>query len=132
MIQRPNAVSLTLCQLAITDHTSRNTSLINTFRKLAFNEFPTEPQAFTVQSVLTDGLGQMSCSLIIDRLNDLETIYDRSFQTTFENPLSQMSILHRVSSCIFPTAGRYVVSFQIYNETVAQCVLTIFERGSDT
>ena len=43
MIQRPNAVGLLLCQQAIVEEHTQNLTLVNTFRRLVLDSFPSPP-----------------------------------------------------------------------------------------
>jgi hypothetical protein len=129
MIQRPNAVGLILCKDAIIEEKTRNITLVNTFNQLTVREFPASQQ-FMVYLVLTDGLGEMTLSLAVARLDDLTRLFERSWKETFTDPLREKRRLVQVTSCSFPVPGRYQVSLLAEGEWVAQCVLTLFvEEG---
>jgi hypothetical protein len=76
MIQRPNAVGLFLCQQAVVEERTRNSSLVNRFRQLSCASFPSPPRDFVVCALLTDGLGDMLLSLNLSRLDTFEEIYN--------------------------------------------------------
>lgn len=86
MIQRPNGVSLTVCQLAIVDDRTRRVSLINAFHTLPGGRFPSEPQTFIISCLLTDGLGPASLEMTIDRIDNLENIFRRELASVSAAP----------------------------------------------
>jgi hypothetical protein len=124
MIQRPTAAGLILCQQAIIEEKTRNITLINSFDWLRFRQFPSSKQ-FMGYLALTDGLGEMTLSLTVAGLHDLKGIYERSWHETFGDPLREKRRLILVSSCSFPSPGRYQVSILAEGEWVAQCLLTV-------
>jgi hypothetical protein len=125
MIKRPNAVGLVLCQQAIIEEKTRNVTLVNGFGRFLVEGFPSPPQQFTVQTILTDGLGKMSLTLTISRLDTLEAIYTRLWRMNWTDPLREMRLLAEVTGCSFPVAGRYQVSLLAQNEFVTQGLLTL-------
>jgi hypothetical protein len=128
MIQRPSAVGLILCQQVIVEERTRNVTLVNSFGRLEVDGFPSSPQSFTVHAILTDGLGEVAIDLAIARLDTLETIYARSWRTTWENPLRVIHFLARVNSCSFPVAGWYQVSLAADNEPITRTVMNVIQR----
>jgi hypothetical protein len=129
MVQRPNAVGLIICRFVIVEEKTRNVTLVNSFQRLAVEEFPSLPTPFAVYAVLTDGLGDMSLDLIVSRNETLEAIYTRSFQMTFQDPLRQVRLTWQVRSCSFPAAGAYQFGLQAEGEPITQSVLQVMERG---
>src|SRR5262245_34403010 len=107
MIQRPNAVGLLLCQQAIVEERTRNLTLVNTYRRLVLEAFPSLPQRLTVHTVLTDGLGAMTLTLLVSRLDTMEEVYDQSGRVTLNDPLQEQYLLIRTSRLAFPIPGRY-------------------------
>jgi hypothetical protein len=129
MIQRPNAVGMVLCQQTIIEQGTGNVTLVNAFSRLTLATFPTPPQQFTVHTILTDGLGEMTLTVAVADLGTLSTIYRRSWRATFSDPLQERRLLARVTACSFPTPGRYQVSLLAEGEWVAQCLLAIRAKG---
>jgi hypothetical protein len=127
MIQRPNAVGLILCEKVIIEEGTRSMTLVSNFGRLIVDEFPSPPQHFTVYAILTDGLGPMTLALVIAHLDELETIYQRSWETIWKDPLREIRMLARVRSCSFPSPGRYQVSLLANNELITQSVLDVFQ-----
>ena len=128
MIQRPNAVGLILCQQVIVEEKTRNMTLVNSFVDLVVNEFPSSPQQFTVFVVLTDGLGDMTLTLEIAPLDTLETIYVRSWLSSWKNPLRAARLMARVGSCSFPAPGQYQVSLLAENDLITQGVFNVIQK----
>lgn len=65
MVQRPNAVGLTLCRMVVVEEKTRNVTLVNSFQRLEFASFPAAAEPFCVYTVLTDGLGEIVLELVV-------------------------------------------------------------------
>jgi hypothetical protein len=131
MVQRPNAVGLTLCQLVIVEESTKNVTLANSFQTLDVETFPSASIPFAVYTVLTDGLGEIKLDLAVLRGDTLDEIYTRSFKVTFTDPLRQLRLWWNVRSCSFPAPGRYEFGLQANRELMTQSVLEVREKGSN-
>ena len=125
MSQRPNVVGLILCRDYVIEEERRSVTLVRCLDRLALWEFPSPPQSFFVYTVLTDGQGELSFELSVTRLETLDDIYTRSWQSTFTDPLAKVHLRIRIRTCSFPQPGRYEVGLDVGEERVAQCVLQI-------
>ena len=125
MSQRPNVVGLLICRDYIFEEDRRSVTLVRCLDRLSVREFPSSPQSFVIYTMLTDGLGELSFDLTVTRLETLDEIYSRSWNSTFTDPLAKVHLRIRVHSCSFPTPGRYEVALDVDEERVAQCVLQI-------
>jgi hypothetical protein len=128
MIQRPNAVGLMLCQQVIIEEKTRNRTLVNNFSRLEVKNFPASVPPFSVVSTLTDGMGEMTLTLVVARLDTLEEVYTQAVRTRFDNPLQELRLQFRVTHCSFPVPGRYQFALLADGEDVTACVLTIIAR----
>jgi hypothetical protein len=95
VIQRPNALALTVCQQAIVEERTRNLTLVNRFTRLGVSQFPTPSQQFVVCVILNDGLGEVPLNLKVLRLDDHEPIYERFMRVTCIDPLIEVRFLYR-------------------------------------
>jgi hypothetical protein len=129
-VQLPSAVGLTLCSMVVVEDKTQNVTLVNSFRKIEVNELPSRPVPFSVYTVLTDGLGEMTVKLTVLRLDTLEAIYSRSLKARFDDPLRHFRIWWHVRSCSFPVAGAYEFGLHGNGELITQCVLRVFEKRS--
>ena len=125
MQRQPTVVGLKLCQHAIVQEKTRNVTLVNCFRKLAFSTFPAPARTFTVCAVLTNGLGDGELTLSMISLEDLEYVWTHSWKATFKDPLKELWFLMPVAACRFPKAGRYQAGLAIDGEPAAQTVLQV-------
>ncbi len=78
MKQQPIVVGLKVCEQAIVQEGTRHVTLVNCFRKLAFEEFPAHANTFRVCLALTDGIGEGTLTLTVTSLQDLEIVWDGS------------------------------------------------------
>jgi hypothetical protein len=125
MLQRPNAVGLTLCRLVLVEENTRNVTLASTFHQLKFRAFPATADPFHVYTVVTDGLGDIVLDLVVMRCETLEEIYVRSLQVKVKNPKEKQRVWWRVRSCVFPAPGDYEFGLQADGELITQNVLSV-------
>ncbi len=78
MSQRPVVVGLFLCENVIVEEGTHNITLVNCFSIRAAERFPSEPLSFLLFATMTDGLGEMTFDVMIERLADLQEVYRRS------------------------------------------------------
>src|SRR5205085_11716428 len=102
MLQLPNVVGLTLCEQAITDLNTRNLTLVNSFTRLRCSTFPSPPQRFVVSTVLTDGLGDATRTLVVSRLDPLEEVAERHWRMRSTDPLRVIRLVLRFAAPSFP------------------------------
>jgi hypothetical protein len=129
MSQRPKAAGLIVCQHVIVEESTRNMTLVNTFKRLRAIGFPSPPQPFTVYAALTDGRGVLTLDLVVYRPDTLEEIYGRTGRVTFADPLRQERLLVRVSQCSFPVPGRYLISLLADGDEVTYGVVELLSRS---
>ncbi|MCI0642831.1 MAG: hypothetical protein L0Y72_01820 [Gemmataceae bacterium] len=129
MLQRPNAVGLTLCRLVLVEEHTRNVTLVSAFQRLEFDLFPATAEPFSVYTVLTDGLGDIALNLVVSRCDTLDEIYVRSLQVNVKNPRSQLRLWWRVRSCVFPVPGDYEFNLKTDGESITQNVLHVLQTG---
>jgi hypothetical protein len=125
MLQRPTVVGLILCEQVIIEENTRNVTLVNSFSRLRFPSFPASPQQFVVYTVLTDGLGDGTISLVVSRLDTLEDVYAHDWPVEFTDPLRRVRLVMRPTGLSFPEPVRYQVSLLADGEYLAQCVLRV-------
>jgi len=120
MKQKPLASGLLLCEQAVIEERTRNVTLVNCFSRRAVERFPSEMFPFVVFALLTNGLGEISLELVIQRLDTFDEVYQRIISFRLANPLQEAKLLLRVRDCSFPVAGVYQVALLVENEPLAQ------------
>src|SRR5687768_15672054 len=123
MVQRLNAVGLTLCRMVVVADKTRNVTLVDTFQRLEFESFPAMAEPFCAYAVLTDGLGDVTIDLVVSQCDTLEEVYTRSLRAKFKDPLRHLRLWWVVRTCAFPAPGRYQFDLQVEGETLTQNVL---------
>ena len=119
MNQKPVAVGLLLCEQVIVEEKTRNVTPVNCFSRLMVERVPSEPVAFVLFATLTDGLGEMSLGVTIERLDTLNRIYQRFLTMRFTDPLQEVRYILRVRNSSFPRFGAYQVCLLMDNELLA-------------
>jgi hypothetical protein len=72
MIQPPTAIGIVLCEQVIEAKRTGALTYVNCFRIVRSRAFPTRPTRFTVQTLLTDGLGAWGMTLVIAHPDTLD------------------------------------------------------------
>ena len=125
MIQRPVAVGLALCEQVIVEEKTRNVTLVNCFLRRRVRAFPSEPQHLAVFAALTDGLGEMTIGLVVQRLDTLEEVYALQNRLRFTDPLQEVRVLFRLNQLSFPAPGHYQFALFAEGELVAHRVMEV-------
>src|ERR1700730_6768416 len=125
VIQLPSCVGLVLCQSVIIEEKTRNITLVNSFKRLEVNEFPSPAVPFAVYAILTDGLGKVTLDLSVLRTDTLDEIYAKSVVINFSNPLRQLRVWWRIQSCSFPVPGPYQFGLLANRDLITQSTLEV-------
>jgi hypothetical protein len=113
--------------MVVIEEKTRNVTLVNSFKRIKADTFPSPPVPMDVYTVLSDGLGDIPLDLSVVRCDTLEEIYLRSSRVNFKNPLQQIRLYWHVQSCSFPVPGRYEFGLHADRELLTQAVLTVFD-----
>ena len=120
MSQRPVVLGLLLCEQVIVEEGTRNVTLVNCFTKRKAEQFPSEENRFNLFAALTDGLGDVTLEVAIERLDEPGEVYRRSHLVRFTDPLMEVRFILRITHCTFPAAGVYEASLSIDGEPIGQ------------
>jgi hypothetical protein len=120
MIPRPVALALTICDRVIVEEGTRNTTLVSTFSRLVVDHFPTNPERLVVCAVLTDGFGTARISISVMHVETEQMVYQVATPLRFPDRLQEVRVIFRVTKCVFPLPGRYVITLLVDDEWVAQ------------
>jgi len=130
MKQKPLSIGLLLCETDLIEEGSRNASLVNCFSSRTVKQIPSEPISFVIYAFLTDGIGDISLEVIIQRLDTLEEVANRSLLVHFKDPLYNARVRLRVKDFSFPVAGSYQVMLLAEGEMIAQRKLAVIQKGA--
>lgn len=121
------ALGLMLCDQVIVDQRSRSPSPINIFTGLAVDQFPSEPQRFSVFVALTEGAGAVEVELVALRLDTLDQVYAQKFTVNFPGPLAVINVNFRVRHIRFPVPGVYEFVLLTGEGVIAQRRVRIYQ-----
>jgi hypothetical protein len=110
---------------------TKNVTLVNSFRKIEVNSFPSVPTPMTAYVVLSNGLGEINLALVVTRCATLDEIYSRSLKIAFNDPLRQLRLSWLIQSCSFPVSGAYEFGLQANGELITQSVIQVIEKGTN-
>ena len=132
MKQRPVAIGLLLCKQVIVEESTRNLTPVNCFTRRKVEQTPTDALSFVVFANLTDGVEEIELTVLIQRLDTYEEVYQYSITYRFTDPLRDMGFLLRVRDCYFPVFGDYQVALLADGELIAHRKLRIVQKRSST
>lgn len=129
MAKLPVAIGLSLCEQIIIEERTQNVTLVNCFSYRQAERFPSEPIPFVVFALLTDGFGEVTLEVGIERLDTMADIYRRAAKAQFKESLDSVRFIHRVRNCSFPISGDYQVTLLADGIFVAQRKIRILPKG---
>ena len=109
MTQKPVAIGMLTCEQVIVEEITRNVTPVNCFGERAVTRFPSETIPFVLYALLTDGLGEMPLTVVIQRLDTYDEVHRVSSRYRFGNPLHEVRCVIRIR-CSFPVAGYYQIT----------------------
>jgi hypothetical protein len=125
---KPVAISLILCEQVIVDERSHNATPVNCFNTRLLEDFPGQATFYAV-AWLTDGIGDMSVEVVVERMDSLEEVFRLDRHVQFANPLDEMCFIIPIRDCDLPIPGAYQVSLSIDRELIAHCKFIAAEQG---
>jgi hypothetical protein len=128
MPQRPNALSLMLCDQVVFEQGTQKPYLLGVFTGVAAERFPTLPQRFDVFAALTDGVGDVIINLSVMHLETNEEVYARSMRVSFPDQLQVVNLRFRVRQMTYEVAGTYLFALMIDNHEVAARRVNVYQR----
>jgi hypothetical protein len=128
MPKAPDPVPLILRERLQIDLQAVQMSLVGIFHSRRFSSFPTPPQRFTVYAALHGGEGQGTMRLTVARAATEETVYQVEKWRGFADPDLMTTYEEILTSCVFPGAGRYIITLRFDGAIVAQRVLDILQE----
>jgi hypothetical protein len=130
MAKKPIAVSLIACEQVIFENRTLNCTPVNCFARRTVERVPSDPFPFVVFALVTNGVGEVTFDLRIERLDTLEEVHHQSATGELRDALQEYRCLFRVRHCSFPVAGHYQILLFADRELIAQRRLTILARGN--
>jgi hypothetical protein len=122
---RPVARGLQACEVVVVETGTNNVSLINCFTRRHVGAFPSPPMRFALYSLLSGGLGAITMTVEISRIEDTKLVYRRSMVVMFEDRVQEARFVLRLADVAFPEPGVYSVVLFADDEWIAQTRLTV-------
>lgn len=136
MTPKPVAIGLLLCDRVIVDKDTNSPSAIGIFTGLAVEGFPSEPQRFSVLTVLTDAQGDGRGKLAVYRLDDhwlrQEEIYSTEHMIQFPDRFAVINFNLRVRTIRFPASGSYEFVLFVDADEIAHRRIRVYEGSPGT
>jgi hypothetical protein len=130
MVPDPTALALILCEQVIVDQHSRNPSPINIFTGREVDQFPSDPQRFSVFAALTDSQGQGRLELRAIRLDTGDQFYSQGYPIQFPDRTMVVNVNIRIRNLRFPVPGVYEFLLLVDGSLVAQRRLRVYASTS--
>jgi hypothetical protein len=136
MTPKPIAIGLLLCDRVIVDKDTSSPSAIGIFTGLAVEHFPSDPQRFSVLSVLTDAQGDGRCRLAVYRLNEhwlrQEETYATEHAIRFPDRFAVLNFHLRIRTIRFPEAGSYDFVLFVDADEIAHRRVRVYQAPPGT
>jgi hypothetical protein len=120
MVPPPKSLGLVLCEKVIVEEGTRNLTLVNTFTKRRYENFPSRRESIVVYTALTGSLGSGRIDLVAHRLDTFDEVFSRRMEVDFPDRLAAVRLLFRINNFSFPVATRYQFSLLVDGELVTQ------------
>ena len=131
MSVKPVAVGLVVCELVVVDDKTRNITAVSCFSRRVVEVPLAWMPPFFVVVALADGQGTMPAQLVIERLDTLESTYERAFQLRMDDSLRDLSVSFRVQAQAIPVFGFYQAQFLVDGEMLAQKRFSILSKEAN-
>jgi len=128
-MQQPSAISLMLCDQVAFEQGTQKPYLLGVFTGVAADSFPTAPQRFDIFAALTDGLGTVTITLRVIRLDGDEEIYSQEMNVNFPDPLRVVNLRFRIRQLTFEREGMYLFALEVNDEEIAARRVRVYAGG---
>ncbi len=129
MPQRPNAISLMLCDQVVFEQGTQKPYRLGVFTGVAAQQFPTAPQRFDLFAALTDGVGKVTITLTVVHLDTNEEIYAQQITVEFLDPLQVVNLRFRVRQLMFDAAGTFLFALTMDDQQIAARRVRVYQVG---
>jgi hypothetical protein len=129
MPQRPNAISLMLCDEVAFEPKTQKPDLRGVFIGIAVDSVPTPAQRFDIFAALTDGHGDVTMTFSVEHLDTQEVIYAQKLPVHFPHPLKVVNLRFRVRKLTFSAPGNYLFAISADDHEVAARRVRVYQRG---
>ena len=123
----PIALGLFLCDRVIFDQETRCPTPVNIFTGLAVDQFPSDPQRFSVFAALSDGHGQGTMELRVAHRGTSGEIFAQRYPIQFPDRLDVVNVNIRLRRLRFPVAGVYEFVLWIDGNFITQRNLRVYQ-----
>ena len=127
MIPTPVALGLFLCDRVIVDQATRCPTPVNIFTGRAVDQFPSDPQQFSIFAALSDGAGQGTMELSVVHLDSGSQVFARGYPIRFPNRHTVVNVNVRIRQLRFPAIGTYEFLLWIDGTLVSQRTLRVYQ-----
>ena len=123
----PVAIALTLCDYVVVEEGTHKVSLIGMLKDWRVRRFPFVPPRFFAHVALTDGLGDVTISLVVSRLETNEDLYSLSTSIHFADKLREKQVVFRIAKLSIPAPGAYQFTILANGEWTGQRRVEVLE-----
>ncbi len=121
----PTVRGLILCEEVDVDPVTRNISLLQCFRALKVDRFPSAAKRFYVMAHLVNGLGDVGLRVDVVQLSDNFPLYRLPLALHFQDRLQEMRMKVEVAQFVAPAAGKYGIKLWANDDLIAMSDFTV-------
>jgi hypothetical protein len=108
-----------LCDQVGFEQGTQKPHLLGVFTGLAADAFPTLPRGLTSLPPLSDGLGEVTITLSVVRLDTDQEIYSQKMKMRFPAPMLVVNLRFRIRRLVFDAPGTYLLAPTVDDEEIA-------------
>lgn len=129
----PIALSLLVCERAISDARTGQTSLIGIISHVLATSFPTLMPSLSIYFELTNGRGEVPIRIRVIDANELrDPVFEVNTPVSFEDPLAIVQISMGTSALVFSEPGEYFVQIWSLGELLlSRRIMLVLASGSE-
>lgn len=120
MVPRPVAIGLTLCDQVIVDERTKKPSLIGSFTGIAVDNFPSDPQRFSVCASLTGTSGSGRIELRVIQLATGDEVYRQYGGLSLGDRTDIVNVFFRLRRIRFPAPGFYLFQLLVDDDLISE------------
>lgn len=125
----PVALGLFLCDRVIFDRETHCPTPVNIFTGLAVDQFPSDPQRFSVFAALSGAHGRGTMELRVVHLETDDEVFAQRYPIEFPDRLGVVNVSIRIRRLGFPAAGVYEFVIWIDGEPITRRKLRIYQTA---
>ncbi len=127
----PVLVALLFADRVIVEEKNKKKTIVGTFTRFYSDKFPVSFPPWYIYAATTNISGDHSFSLNLVLEKDMQVIIPINGKLKVENPRNVIELIFPIGQAIFPSPGKYTLTFNIDGTQVGSRILEIVQPEQD-